>query len=122
MHVGRPILLAALAVACAGPEAPDAAVCQDSIHRLCLAPVCSRVVDTLAVTGDASCETTLLQRTGCGDAAFTFTTPTRERFLECRSPLLRGGPDRNDRATCADVEESFDRCPDVVTFFNGGTP
>jgi len=125
VHAVRPpplLLLAASlgAAACSGPEAPDADVCADYVHRICLPPRCARVDAELNVA--ATCEAVLLQRTGCGNPAFAFTVPTRERFLSCRAPLLRQGDGREQHPACEDVSESFDRCADVVSFLNGVAP
>ena len=114
----RRLALVALLLACAGPDAPDSAVCQDAIHRICHKPRCSVVDQTLAVGDD--CEATLLALTGCGAADFSFTTPSRDRVLGCREPLLRNGDGVNDFPSCQDVSDAF-ACQDVVTFF-GGSP
>lgn len=99
---------------CAGPPAPDAAVCRDYLHRLCLAPRCV-VVDATLAPGDA-CEEALLERSGCADDSFTFATIGRSRFLECRAPLLRAGDATEAHPDCDDVAQSFSRCPEVVEF------
>jgi hypothetical protein len=112
--------LLVLSAGCGGPEAPDAAVCQDLIHRLCLPPVCPSVTTTL-ISPDADCEQTLLSRTGCGDPAFTFSQPTRQRVLDCRAPLLSAGDGVEDAPACADVDETLS-CADVRAFLNGETP
>ena len=114
----RRLALLALLLACSGPDAPDYAVCQDFIHRICLAPRCSIVDQTLGVGDD--CEATLTTRTGCSKADFQFTTPSRTRFLSCREPLLRNGDGRDDAPTCQDVSDAL-ACQDVVTFL-GGSP
>lgn len=116
----RIVLLFSALCACAGPEAPDSAVCADVIERLCAQPVCAAVTRELDLTG--SCEPTLFANTGCGSEDFAFTTPTRERFLACRLPLLRAGAERGQPPACDDVDEAFGQCPDVVTFLNGGAP
>lgn len=102
---------------CVGPEAPDAAVCRDLIHRLCLMPVCSPVV--LFITPGNSCDATLLANTGCLAEDFVFTSPTREKFLSCRVPVIRGAANVEAHPACTDVSESFERCPDVVRFLSG---
>jgi hypothetical protein len=109
-----------LLLGCAGPEAPDAAVCQDVVTRLCRGPVCESVTGRLSVDA-ATCQETLLARTGCGRDSFAFETPSRVQFLDCRVPLLRQGASQSVRPSCADVDELFLDCPDVVRFF-GGTP
>jgi len=113
-----PLLLALSS--CAGPAAEDAAVCQDLVTRLCLQPVCEAVTQTLAPGSD--CRETLLQRTGCGAVDFTFTTPSRGRFLECRAPLLRLSERVDVAPRCEDVSEAFSVCPDLVTFLKGAAP
>ena len=116
-------LLVALAVflgSCSGPDAPDVAVCRDLVTRLCLGPLCEPTTTKLGVDA-ASCEATLLMRTGCGADSFSFTTPTRAQVLDCRVPLLRQGASQKVRPACADVAEVFTDCPDLVRFF-GGTP
>lgn len=114
------IFFLALASACAGPEAPDAALCTDLIQRLCAEPVCEAVPEVLPFGGD--CEVALRDRTGCDDPGFRFTQPTRARVLECRAPLLRSGSEVGQHPACADVEESLSRCPDLVGFLNGEAP
>jgi len=95
-------------------------VCQDLVTRLCSQPVCEAVTQTLS-PGEA-CREALLSRTGCGDEAFAFSSPSRGRFLECRVPLLRLS-DRVDVAPrCEDVSEAFASCPDLVAFLKGGAP
>ena len=115
----RLALLLPLLSACAGPAAEDAAVCQDLVTRLCLQP-CAAVTQTLA-PGDA-CRETLLSRTGCGDAEFAFSTPSRGRFLECRAPLLRLSERVDVAPRCEDVSEVFSNCPDLVSFLKGSAP
>lgn len=114
------IFFLALFAACAGPPAPDAALCADYIQRLCAAPVCEAVTRELAVTAD--CEATLLANTRCDDPAFAFSSPSRERVLECRMPLLREGDTRGQHPACEDVSESLTACPDLVRFLNGEAP
>ncbi len=111
-----PILVCA---ACSGPRAPDAAVCEDFVHRLCLAPVCDVVTQGLAPVGD--CEQDLLARSGCASPDFAFTQPTRDRFLSCRLPLLRAGGAPEDHPNCDDVQDVFNTCPDVIAMFQGGS-
>lgn len=111
-------LVAAVALgACGGPPAPDVALCRDAIDRLCAQPRCPRV-DALAVGAD--CVATLLSRSGCGDDAFTFTAISRARFLECRAPLVRASAAAGARAACPDVDEAFDRCPEMGELFGRG--
>lgn len=108
-----------LLAACQGPPAPDAALCRDVISRLCLGPVCDVTTQQLR-PGDA-CQDTLTARTGCGNDDFTFTTPTRDRFLECRQPLVRLSSSHLVPPGCENVAEMFSSCPDVVKFY-GGSP
>ena len=103
--------------ACSGPEAPDAALCRDFVHRLCLPEVCSTVQSTLSP--GSSCEEQLLQNTGCGSDEFEFAVPTRGVIIECRLFLLHQGTNINQHSDCGDVDDMFDRCPDVVTFLKG---
>ena len=103
--------------ACLGPPAPDPAICRDYLHRLCIKDVCAQVAPLFA--SGTSCETQLQTRTGCDSEEFVFSSPTRERFLSCRLPLLRAGQDPQTHPSCDDVAESFDRCPDVVRMLQG---
>ncbi len=114
-----PRLLLALALtltfACAGPEAPDAAVCQDVLHRLCLAQTCEGLEERLAAGVD--CAQTLRARTGCGDETFSFSQPSRDAVLECRRILVRSsGTGAESAPECEDVQATFDACPDLVGF------
>lgn len=123
-RVSRSLLLAlvsGLAAGCTGPEAPDAVLCRDVVTRLCLGPVCASAASALSVTAD-DCEATLLSRTGCGVDSFSFSTPDRARFLECRRPLVRASDSTYVKAPCPDVDELFATCPDVTTFLKGGQP
>jgi hypothetical protein len=107
--------------ACQGPPAPDAAVCQDFIHRICLPPVCLNAAEALNVgTSGPDCEQTLQDRTGCGADDFAFTGLSRERFLSCRLPLLNAGSSSDSVPDCSDVQDILNLCPDVVLFMNGG--
>jgi hypothetical protein len=112
------ILFGAVVLAsCQGPPAPDVEVCRDAIHRLCIPDTCAEVTALFSAT--ASCETTLRTKTGCDSDAFTFTAPTRDQFLNCRIALLRAGEAPEVHPNCDDVAETFDRCPDVVRFYEG---
>lgn len=106
--------------ACSGPPAPDAALCQDVVTRLCLTSACPGVSAQLSPGLD--CEATLLERTGCEAEDFAFSTPTRERFLTCREPLLRQGITTEQAPACSDTLEFLSECQDVVGFFRGGQP
>lgn len=115
-----PCLVAAALAGCTGPAAPDAAICQDVIHRLCLSPRCPSVDAALGV-GD-SCESTLLSRTGCGSDSFMFTSPPRDTVLQCRVLLLRQGNAPEQHPSCDDVQDFLNECGDVVAFLKGPTP
>ena len=106
----------AAAAACVGPPAPDGAVCRDMIHRICIPPKCTST-NVLAV--DAGCEQVLQQRTGCDQDEFEFTTPTRDRVLECRIPLLHAGKETEQHPDCLDVDQMITECPDVTRFLQG---
>lgn len=106
---------------CTGPEAPDAALCQDVIHRMCLARTCAGVNDVLAL-GSGDCQPTLEERTGCGAEDFTFSEPSRERILDCRLPLVRQSTDPARPPACEDVAEVVHTCPDVINFLGGRQP
>lgn len=103
--------------ACVGPPAPDAAICRDVIHRICLTPRCS---STSALNVTTGCDQELQQRTGCDSDDFEFTAPTRERVLECRLPLLRSGNNTETHPDCLDVDQLLSECPDVTRFLQGG--
>lgn len=111
-----PVVLALLS--CAGPEAPDVAVCRDIITRLCVGPICEPVTTRLGVDA-TNCEATLLMKSGCGNESFAFTSPTRAEVLDCRVPLLRQGSSQKVKVSCADVAEVFTDCPDLVRFLGG---
>ncbi len=111
---------AALLCACSGPPAPDAALCEDVVTRLCLARTCSGLNEALAPGND--CRATLLERTGCGAEEFTFSEPSRERVLACRAPLVRRGVNPELAPTCEEVAEVQHGCADVVQFFGGRRP
>ena len=113
----RLFALCAPFLSCVGPPAPDAALCQDVIHRLCLGPRCAEVDAALAV-GD-SCEQTLLSRTGCAAEDFAFASPSRAQVLECRLPLLRSGIGADQHPSCDDVAETVETCGDLIRFLGG---
>ncbi|MFP2927601.1 hypothetical protein ACLESO_20885 [Pyxidicoccus sp. 3LG] len=106
--------------ACSGPDAPDAAVCQDVVIRLCQTSVCPGVSEQLGVP--IPCASTLLERTGCGAEDFTFSSPTRDRVLDCREPLLSNGTTTERPPSCEDTLRFLATCPDVADFFRGGQP
>ncbi|MFL5349058.1 MAG: hypothetical protein ACJ8AT_30025 [Hyalangium sp.] len=107
--------------ACSGPAAPDAALCQDVITRMCLARPCPGVNEQLAL-GNNDCQSTLLARTGCGAEEFAFSEPSRDRILSCRLPLVRQSTDPNRAPACEDVAEVLQSCPDVINFLGGRQP
>ncbi|MBN1207180.1 MAG: hypothetical protein JXB05_20010 [Myxococcaceae bacterium] len=111
----------ALMCACSGPPAPDAALCQDVITRLCLARSCAGVNERLAL-GNEDCQPTLRERTGCGAEDFTFSEPSRERVLSCRLPLVRQSTDPDKAPACEDVADVVEDCPDLVGFLGGLQP
>ena len=109
---------AAIAAGCSGPPAPDAAICQDIIHRLCLPVRCSVATFTLGVGDD--CEDDLLTRTGCSEDDFTFQEPlAREPVLQCRVALVRAGLSPEQLPNCADVSDMLELCPDLTAFLRG---
>jgi len=113
------------ALGCLGPEASDAAVCADYIHRICSLPRCPIVDGTFALAGAADCETPLLVHSRCIEPGFTFSTPSRSAFLGCRAPLLRAGTEVAAHPSCEDIAQSFASCPDAVALLagtDGGTP
>lgn len=107
--------------ACAGPSAPDAALCQDVVSRVCLARSCPGLNEQLSL-GNNDCEPTLLSRTGCEAEDFAFTEPGRERVISCRLPLVKRSTDPNRAPTCEEVGELVRDCPDVVDFLGGREP
>jgi hypothetical protein len=108
--------------ACSGPPAPDAAVCQDVVNRLCQTAACPGVGEQLAPGLD--CEFTLLERTGCRAEDFTFAEPSRERVLDCRELLLTDATSMMSPPSCGDTLRFFNQCQDVAGFFReqGGQP
>lgn len=112
------LLVAVMLPACVGPPAPDAELCRDVIARLCAEPACPSAQVRLALP-ESACLAQLEQRTGCDDANFTFTTPTRARVLECRLPLVRESDARSAHPSCDFVDETLRICPDLVTFLGG---
>ena len=113
--------LLASVFACSGPPAPDSALCQDVIHRMCLARTCGDLNELLAL-GNSDCQSTLEARTGCGEGDFTFTAPSRERVLHCRLPLVRQSTDPDKAPACEDVAEVVKDCPDLINFLKGPQP
>src|SRR5438105_4776596 len=107
-------ILAGALASCAGPDAPDAAVCRDAIHRLCLPLPCGAVLLAFGVS-TSDCEAALLARSGCASDAYAFPDPPgRERVLECRLALLRAGGGPEQHPDCADVSDFVDLCRDVT--------
>jgi hypothetical protein len=113
-----PLGLLVWVFACSGPPAPDAALCQDVISRMCLARTCAGVNEQLAL-GSMDCQPTLEERTGCGSEDFTFSEPSRERMLRCRLPLVRQSTDPNKAPSCENVDEVLEDCPDLTNFLGG---
>jgi hypothetical protein len=113
-----PVLL--FLCACVGPDAPDVEICRDVITRVCAEPVCSSAAVKLNLPA-MDCVAALQARTGCADVAFTFTSPTRARFLDCRLPLVRESATVGAKPSCEYLDESIRNCPDLVSFL-GGTP
>ncbi len=109
-------LIFLFALACSGPEASDAAVCRDYVHRICKPDLCDAVAPL--VTSADTCETQMLNKSGCGDDNFKFTDPDRATFLSCRLPIVRAGDNVEQHPNCDDVAESFDHCPNVLAMFN----
>ncbi|HEY8206820.1 MAG TPA: hypothetical protein VIG99_05015 [Myxococcaceae bacterium] len=110
---------AAIAAGCSGPPAPDAAICRDVIHRLCLPQRCTAVTLTLEVND--SCEADLLARTHCSRDDFEFPDPPgRDRVLDCRLPLLREGLGSEQHPACPDVTDMLEVCPDLVAWLKEG--
>ncbi|WP_241758695.1 hypothetical protein [Pyxidicoccus parkwayensis] len=119
LHVLWPL---ACLFACSGPPAPDSAVCQDVVNRLCQTAACPGVGEQLAPGLD--CEFTLLERTGCREEDFAFSQPTRERVLDCRELLLTNGTTTQSPPSCGDSLRFLNQCQDVAGFFReqGGEP
>lgn len=111
--------MGAVLAACVGPPAPDAAICRDLVHRICLPPRCSSMA---VLNAETNCEQTLLLRTGCDSDDFTFTAPARDRVLECRIGLLHAGKEPETHPDCLDVDQLLLECPDVTRFLQGQTP
>lgn len=111
----------AFVLACTGPEAPDDALCQDVITRMCLARTCEGVNEALGL-GSQDCQATLLGRTGCWAEDFTFSEPSRERILHCRLPLVSQSTDPGRAPACEDVAQVMQTCPDVIDFLGGSQP
>ncbi|HLL06507.1 MAG TPA: hypothetical protein VK539_38405 [Myxococcaceae bacterium] len=104
--------------ACSGPPAPDAALCQDVVTRLCQARTCAGLNEQLSL-GTQECQATLLQRTSCAEEEFAFSEPSRERFLSCRQPLVKRSTDPGKAPTCEEVAAVVRDCPDVIDFLGG---
>ncbi|AGC42530.1 hypothetical protein MYSTI_01182 [Myxococcus stipitatus DSM 14675] len=106
--------------ACSGSGATDSAVCQDVVSRYCESEECPQVADKL-LPGEG-CAASLLERTGCGAEDFAFSTPTRERMLECRTPFVQATTSTGRPPSCADAAGFIEACPDVAAFFRGEPP
>ena len=119
VRAALPLLLSLSA--CVGPPAPDPELCRDVIERVCASRSgCSPATTRLNLPAE-DCVATLATRAGCDAAEFTFTTPSRDRVLECRLPLVRESTTRGAAPSCDYVDETLRLCPDLVTFL-GGTP
>jgi hypothetical protein len=113
----RVVPVLALAIACSGPPASDAALCRDVAHRICISG-CGEIYNQLNLVPDATtCEGTLLTRTGCSDESFKFAS--RDNFLSCRQPIIRAGDNVETIADCNDIDDMFRGCPTVLTFYKG---
>ncbi len=110
-----PGILVCCLSACSGPDAPDAAVCQDVITRLCQTASCPGVGEQLAPGLD--CEFSLQERSGCGAEDFAFTSPSRERVLDCRELLLSNGTSTENPPACQDTLRFLLECQDVAGIF-----
>jgi hypothetical protein len=106
--------------ACVGPPAPDVEICRDVIERFCAEPQCSTAALRLGLPSK-DCVATLEQRAGCDQPGFQFTTPSRDRVLDCRLPLVRETSTRGATPSCEYAEETMRNCPDLTVFL-GGTP
>jgi hypothetical protein len=110
-----------LMFACEGPPAPDAALCQDVLARVCLARGCAGVSQQLGL-GTGACQATLEARTGCGAEGFVLSEPSRERLLFCREPLVRRGTEPGRAPTCGELADAFRDCPDLAAFLQRAPP
>jgi hypothetical protein len=108
-------------LACVGPPASDGELCHDTLQRLCQARACPGASESLALPAE-DCAGQLAARTGCAGEGFSFTTPTRERFLVCRTPLVRTSTQVGATPACEEVAEVVEECPDVVAFLKGEAP
>ena len=106
-----------LVAACAGPAAPDAALCRDLIARLCVEPRCSEVDSRLSVS--STCEATLLSRTGCASDDFEFVDPPRTAWLSCRAIVVRSGTTTGAHPLCNDVGDMLNTCSEVTAALGG---
>ncbi len=106
-----------LFLACTGPDAPDDEVCRDLIERVCFKPYCESARSQLALPED-DCLPTLLARTGCDEASFTFTSPSREQFLTCREPLVRVSGKRWTQPSCEELGQVLS-CAGMAPFLRG---
>lgn len=114
-----------LASACQGPQADDAAICNDVIRRVCSSPLCDGLNERLALGGNG-CVDVVTARAGCNAEGFAWgdnDRPSRDRVLECRLPLIRSGDSVTNAPACTDIDEMFDRCADIERLLgtDGGT-
>lgn len=107
-----------LLASCAGQPAPDSELCRDLAERVCSMPPCGSATLQLNLPTD-DCVNTVVVRAGCADPAFAFTTPSRERILDCRLPLVRESDARGAHPRCEYVDEALRNCPDLATFLRG---
>lgn len=105
--------------ACVGPPAPDSELCRDVIERVCASRSGCSIAATRLDLPAEDCVATMAARTGCDVADFAFSSPSRDRVLECRLPLVRETTTRGAAPSCDFIDETFRLCPDLVTFFGG---
>jgi hypothetical protein len=68
---------------------------------------------------ELDCAAALEARTGCDSADFEFSTPSRNRVIDCRLPLVRESDARAAKPSCDNVDETLRNCPDLITFLGG---
>jgi hypothetical protein len=113
----RPFLVGLVLTGCVGPLATDAELCRDVVGRLCHTPMCELASSRLVVDA-GTCEEVLLARTGCGADGFAFSTPSRDRVLYCRGPLVEESDARLAAPSCENVADALG-CADLVSFLKG---
>lgn len=119
----RAVPLVGLLLACSGPPASDGALCRDVAHRICISE-CGNAYNSLGLQNAANCDAVLQQRTGCTDDTYSFEGRgiDRSSFLSCRLPILRAGDDVEQRPDCADVDDMFRGCPQLLQYYLTGRP